>query len=141
MRGNIPWDEDPEVTMNVVVCPFMSHSPLTLATYKPCTEGYRLHCGSGTFQLYNKNRSDTFVFINRPPAMSDAKVTTSIALQKISQRVQKVCPTVSITKHLSQLYAQQIGRVNKTAVAAIELHVVSNRDRVAHQLFDLWFEQ
>ena len=36
---------------------------------------------------------------------------------------------------------QQLGRVNKTPVLAIEIHVVSNRDRVAHQLFDLWFEQ
>ena len=31
--------------------------------------------------------------------------------------------------------------MNRDAVRAIEIHVVSNRDRVAHQLFDLWFEQ
>jgi len=29
----------------------------------------------------------------------------------------------------------------RTPITAVELHVVSNRDRVAHQLFDLWFEQ
>jgi hypothetical protein len=37
--------------------------------------------------------------------------------------------------------SQQIGRIYRTPATAIELHVVSNRDRVAHQLFDLWFEQ
>jgi hypothetical protein len=42
-------------------------------------------------------------------------------------------------KHLTKF--QQVGRVNRHAVQAIEIHVVSNRDRVAHQLFDLWFEQ
>lgn len=36
---------------------------------------------------------------------------------------------------------QQLGRLNRAPVIDIEIHVVSNRDRVAHQLFDLWFEQ
>ncbi|GLB39377.1 putative RNA dependent RNA polymerase [Lyophyllum shimeji] len=73
--------------------------------------------------LYNKHVGDTFIFINRPPRASSSEVAVSIALQKISATVQR-----------------QIGRMRSTPVVAIELHVVSNRDRVAHQLFDLWFE-
>jgi hypothetical protein len=61
-----------------------------MSTYRPCTKGYRLHCSDGKLELYNKNRIDTFVYINRSIATSNAKVQTSIALQKISTRVQKV---------------------------------------------------
>ncbi|KAF8056611.1 RNA-directed RNA polymerase [Lyophyllum atratum] len=101
MRGEIPWDEDPDVNENVVVCSFMPNTASTLSG----------HIG------------DTFIFLNRAPRASDSEIAASIALGKISATVQR-----------------QIGRIRSTPVIAIELHVVSNRDRVAHQLFDLWFE-
>ncbi|KAJ7754189.1 RNA-directed RNA polymerase [Mycena maculata] len=123
MRGELPWDEDPEVNENVVVCSFMDKTSSNFSSYRPCTSGYRLHCSDTNFQLYDKNRANTFIFMTRPPAASGAELAVSIAVQKISARVQK-----------------QVGRVNRTPVTAIELHVVSNRDRMAHQLFDMWFE-
>ncbi|KAF7338901.1 Rna-directed rna polymerase [Mycena sanguinolenta] len=123
MRGELPWDEDPEVNDNVVVCSFMDKTSSNFSGYRPCTSGYRLHCSDTNFQLYNKARIDTFIFMTRPPAASGAELAVSIAVQKISARVQR-----------------QVGRINRTPVTAIELHVVSNRDRIAHQLFDMWFE-
>jgi hypothetical protein len=89
MRGNIPWDEDPEVDQNVVVCSFMPNTSSS-ATLRPCTPGYRLHCSDARFQLYNKHIGDTFVFIKRPPSISGFELTTSIALQKITATVQRV---------------------------------------------------
>ncbi|KAF9069456.1 RdRP-domain-containing protein [Rhodocollybia butyracea] len=74
-------------------------------------------------KLFNKHRANTFIHIRKPPANSNEDFITSIALQQISSRVQK-----------------QIGRVNRTPVQSLEIHVVSNRDRVAHQLFDLRFD-
>ncbi|KIJ58833.1 hypothetical protein HYDPIDRAFT_101927 [Hydnomerulius pinastri MD-312] len=123
IRGLIPWDEDPEVEDNVVVCSFMPQASESMSVYRPCTKGYRLHCSDGNLQLYNKNKGDTFVFISRPPRASEQDVVTSIALQKISPRVQ-----------------QQLGRLNRAPVNMLEIHVISNRDRVAHQLFDMYFE-
>ncbi|KAJ7472913.1 RNA-directed RNA polymerase [Mycena galericulata] len=123
MRGELPWDEDPEVNANVVVCSFLGRTSSNFSPYKPCTSGYRLHCSDTNFQLYDKNRANTFIFMTRPPVASGAELAVSIALQKISGSVQR-----------------QVGRVNRTPVTAIELHVVSNRDRIAHQLFDMWFE-
>ncbi|KAJ7811000.1 RNA-directed RNA polymerase [Mycena olivaceomarginata] len=123
MRGELPWDEDPEVNENVVVCSFMDKTSSNFSGYRPCTSGYRLHCSDTNFQLYDKNRGNTFIFMTRPPAASGAELAVSIAVQKISARVQR-----------------QVGRINRTPVTAIELHVVSNRDRIAHQLFDMWFE-
>lgn len=119
----------------------MPHTSSTLAGLRPCTPGYRLHCSDTNFQLYNKHVRDTFVFINRPPRQSTSEIATSIALQKISTTVQRVRIDSTSYVHALTYTNQQIGRINKTAVTAIELHVVSNRDRVAHQLFDLWFEQ
>ncbi|KAE9396457.1 RdRP-domain-containing protein [Gymnopus androsaceus JB14] len=73
--------------------------------------------------LFNKQRANTFIHIRKPPANSAEDFITSIALQQISSTVQK-----------------QMGRVNRTPVMSIEIHVVSNRDRIAHQLFDLRFD-
>jgi hypothetical protein len=95
MRGDIPWDEDPEVADNVVVCPFMKSSSFNSPNFRPCTKGYKLHVGDGNFQLYNKQIADTFVFITRPAAASGADIATSIALQKISENVRRV----SISNH------------------------------------------
>ena len=142
VRGDVPWDADPEVNDNVVVCSFMPQASSMMSTYRPCTKGYRLHCSDGKLELYNKQRGDTFIYINRPVATSGAEVSTSIALQKISSRVQKVRVAVfHQDQFLSHDSAQQLGRLNRALVVGIELHVVSNRDRVAHQLFDLYFEQ
>ncbi|OCH91052.1 RdRP-domain-containing protein [Obba rivulosa] len=94
-----------------------------MSTYWRGTKGYRLHCSDNVMQLYDQKRANTFIFVTRPPEKSGADIVTSIALQKISARVQKQC-----------------GRINRTPVVAIEIHVVSNRDRIAHQAFDLRFE-
>ncbi|TFK70694.1 RNA-directed RNA polymerase [Pluteus cervinus] len=152
MRGDIPWDEDPEVNENVVVCSFLPQSSSTVATLRPCTAGYKMHCGDANLQLYNKQIADTFIFLTRGAKkpeptkgirgtsgprnvmakananggnllVQETEMVISIALQKISQTVQR-----------------QVGRMNRTPVTAIEIHVVSNRDRIAHQLFDLWFQ-
>ncbi|KAG7440660.1 RNA-directed RNA polymerase [Guyanagaster necrorhizus] len=123
IRGMFPWDEDPEVNENVVVCSFLPHTSGKFSSYRPCTAGYRLYCSPTNFQLYNKHRADSFVFLTRPPKASGAEVSMSVALQKLSNKVR-----------------QNIGRVYREPITGIELHVVSNRDRISQQLFDLWFE-
>jgi hypothetical protein len=138
IRGKLPWDEDPEVSQNVVVCSFLPHTNGTLSTYRPCTTGYRLRCGDSIFQLYNKHVGDSFVFLTRESV--NKPLAASIALQKISARVQRVS-RVSLGGTYPLSILQQIGRIRRESVTAVEMHVVSNRDRVAHQLFDLWFEQ
>ena len=142
MRGDMPWEEDAEVDQNVVVCSFMPRTGSALAGYRPCTVGYRLHLSDVNFQLYDRQIGNTFIFINRPPRGSDAEVQASIALQKISATVQRVSLILAHWLKPHSIHTmKQIGRIRTTPVIAIELHVVSNRDRVAHQLFDLWFEQ
>lgn len=86
------WDEDPEVDENVVVCSFMPKATEAMSVYRPCTAGYRLHCGDGILQLYDKNIANTFVFLARSRETGQ-DVIASIALQKISKRVGQVCDT------------------------------------------------
>lgn len=98
MRGKIPWDEDPEIkesnkegdAMNVVVCSFMPKTASTMAASMPCPVGYRLHCSDYRFQLYDRKIGNTFVYVNRSPSGLKSEVTTSVALDKISQTVQRV---------------------------------------------------
>lgn len=91
MRGAIPWDEEPDVSDNVVAVTFMDKSASTPPSHRPCTKGYRLHCGYTKFQLYNNNVGDTFVFIQRSPSEHQSDVVMSVALQKFSGTVSRVC--------------------------------------------------
>lgn len=107
MRGEIAWDEDPEVNENVVVCSFLPHSSSNFSTYRPCTTGYRLNCGHGAFQLYNKNRRDSFVFITAKDPGDGLRV--SIALQKISGGVQKVGSSMLFCDHVFTFFMSATG--------------------------------
>ncbi|KAJ3824830.1 RNA dependent RNA polymerase-domain-containing protein [Lentinula raphanica] len=125
MRGEIPLNEDfPVDGEHIVVATFMQESALeAIPTFTSCTTGFQLYCGDGNLQLFNKHRANTFIHIRKPPVNSNEAFITSIALQQISARVQR-----------------QMGRINRTPVASVEIHVVSNRDRIAHELFDLRFD-
>lgn len=54
MRGEIPWDDDPVITNNVVVCSFLHHTSEAMSTYKLISTGHRLHCSDNNFQLYRE---------------------------------------------------------------------------------------
>jgi hypothetical protein len=88
----VPWDEDTPANDNlsIVVCSFMPNASGPMSTYRPCSTDYRLFVGDNLLQLFEKQRSNSFVFMARPPAASGADVITSIALQKISAPVQRV---------------------------------------------------
>ncbi|KAF8310103.1 RdRP-domain-containing protein [Clavulina sp. PMI_390] len=78
--------------------------------------------GPRIFQLYSKDLRDTFVFVNMVTVKGVETVQTSIALQKIDSIIQR-----------------HVGAVRREDVQEIEIHVVSNRDRVASQQLDLAF--
>ncbi|KAI0685002.1 P-loop containing nucleoside triphosphate hydrolase protein [Cerioporus squamosus] len=123
LRGPVAWDSDAEVDQNGVVCSFMRRRPASCQHTGKGREDIVSICGDNVLQLFDKQRANSFIFMTRPPAASGADLVTSIALNKISQRVQKQC-----------------GRVHRSPVVTLEIHVVSCRDRIAHQAFDLRFE-
>ncbi|KAG8830443.1 hypothetical protein FRC18_008083 [Serendipita sp. 400] len=120
IRGEIRWDEEYPVNEDIAVFAVTPTASQSMSLYKSTVNGYRLHCSDGLFQLYNKQIRDTWIFINRPPNESRFELQTSIALQKISSQTQK-----------------HMGRIRQTPIIGVEIHVVSNQDRIAHQIFDL----
>ncbi|CAE6538465.1 unnamed protein product [Rhizoctonia solani] len=122
IRGRHAWDEDANVNQDVLVHAFQPSVATGGQLAKPTKNGYMIYASDGIFQLYERHRGNTFIFLQFATEYSRKDINASIALQKISDRVSK-----------------QIGRIQKTQVETIEIHVISNRDRVAQQHFDLRF--
>ncbi|KEP53488.1 RNA-dependent RNA polymerase [Rhizoctonia solani 123E] len=122
IRGRHAWDEDSDVNRDVLVHAFQPSVATGGQLAKPTKNGYMIYASDGVFQLYERHRANTFIFLQFATEHSEKDVNASIALQKISDRV-----------------SRQIGRVQKAKVDTIEIHVVSNRDRVAQEFFDLRF--
>lgn len=98
--------------------------------YKTWTnENYKLYFDGDMMQLFDKKRSNTFVWLGLqsekfPSKNLDTEFKVSIALQKFSGQLQK-----SRTK------------VTKEESKGMELYVLSNRDRVGHQILDITMSQ
>ncbi|CAE7099567.1 unnamed protein product [Rhizoctonia solani] len=122
IRGRHAWDEDANVNRDVLVHAFQPSVATGGQLAKPTKNGYMIYASDGVFQLYERHRANTFIFLQFATEYSRKDVNASIALQKISDRV-----------------SRQIGRVQKAQVDTIEIHVVSNRDKVAQEFFDLRF--
>ncbi|QRV85064.1 RNA-dependent RNA polymerase [Ceratobasidium sp. AG-Ba] len=121
IRGKHTWDEDATVNRDVLVHAFQPSVATGGQLARPTKTGYILHASDGVFQLFER-RENTFIFLNFATAFSRNDVNASIALAKISDNVKR-----------------QIGRIQKTPVQTLEIHVVSNRDRVGQEFFDLRF--
>ncbi|QRV99155.1 RNA-dependent RNA polymerase [Ceratobasidium sp. AG-Ba] len=122
VRGKHTWDEDAKVNRDVLVHAFQPSVATGGQLARPTKTGYILHASDGVFQLFERHRENTFIFLNFATAFSRNDVNASIALAKISDNVKR-----------------QIGRIQKTPVQTLEIHVVSNRDRVGQEFFDLRF--
>ncbi|KAF5628976.1 nonsense-mediated mRNA decay protein [Fusarium sp. NRRL 25303] len=114
----------------------------------PTKMQYQLYCDGNIFQLFEKQRGNSWVFISRPgnndqdyrniqnkgdrrrkrqevvDQGEQAEVIASIALDKFSRRLQT-----------------HIGRLNRSPIRAAEIYVISNRDIASMRNLDLWLEQ
>lgn len=83
--------------------------------------GYRLVWDGVVFQLFNNVRRDTFVFFKKAetPAHGDIG-RLSIALNRFGA-----------------ILARNVGRVNREPMRNVEIYVISNRDRIGHQILSL----
>ncbi|KAJ1308794.1 hypothetical protein OPQ81_004484 [Rhizoctonia solani] len=122
IRGRHVWDEDCNVNRDILIHAFQPSVATGGQLAKPTKNGYMLYASDGIFQIFERHRANTFIFLNFATEYSRKDVNASIALGKISESVRR-----------------QIGRIQKTQVDTIEIHVVSNRDRTAQEYFDLRF--
>ncbi|CCO32890.1 RNA-dependent RNA polymerase 2 Short=AtRDRP2 [Rhizoctonia solani AG-1 IB] len=122
IRGRHAWDEDCNVNQDVLVHSFQPSVATGGQLAKPTKNGYMIYASDGIFQLFERHRANTFIFLKFATEYSRKDVNASIALQKISEHVR-----------------QQIGAIRGTQVETLEIHVVSNRDKIAQEYFDLRF--
>ncbi|KAF8709476.1 AAA domain, partial [Rhizoctonia solani] len=120
IRGRHSWDEDCKVNQDVLVHAFQPSVATGGQLAKPTKNGYMIYATDGIFQLFERHRANTFIFLKFATEYSRKDVNASIALQKISENV-------------------RIGVIRGTQVETLEIHVISNRDKVAQEFFDLRF--
>lgn len=93
-------------------------------------KNYKLYFDGDMIQLFDKNRRNTFVWLGLqnggkfPSKNLDTQFKVSIALQKFSGHLQK-----------------SRSKVTKQESKGMELYVLSNRDRVGHQILDITMSQ
>ncbi|KAG4068831.1 hypothetical protein HA402_004979 [Bradysia odoriphaga] len=98
--------------------------------YKRSTqEHYKLYFDGDMIQLFDKHRRNTFVWLGLqngkfPSKNADTEFKVSIALQKFDRRLQ-----------------ESRSKVTKQESKGMELYVLSNRDRVGHQILDITMSQ
>ncbi|CAE6466866.1 unnamed protein product [Rhizoctonia solani] len=122
VRGRHAWDEECNVNQDVLVHAFQPSVATGGQLAKPTKNGYMIYASDGIFQLFERHRANTFIFLKFATEYSRKDVNASIALQNISENVRR-----------------QIGIIRGTQVETLEIHVVSNRDKVAQEYFDLRF--
>ena len=127
-----------------------SHSQGEETVYRlvvPTKTDYRLYFDDSGFQLYEKQRADTWIFFTRPGS-DDASFKAARTEQERRKKRQATVETglnsdfvisIALGKFSSGL-AKHIGRVNRNPVLGAEIYVISNRDVRALQLLDQWLQ-
>ena len=113
----------------------------------PTKKEYRLYYDSGGLQLFEKKRANTWIFLAKP-GMDDStyrrtedrgdRRRNKEATMEIGLNHECVA-SIALNKFSSGL-ARHIGRINRTAVTAAEIYVISNRDVRSLHVLDQWLQ-
>ena len=125
------------------------HSQGDETTYRralPTKADYRFYFDDGGFQLFEKQRSNTWIFFRKPG--SDDAAYRNIESQRDRRRAcdatlqglnSDFVTSVALAKFSDGL-ARHIGKVNRDPVVEAEIYVISNRDIRSLQVLDQWLE-
>ena len=113
----------------------------------PTKVDYRFYFDNNGFQLFEKQRSNTWIFFRKPG--SDDAAYRNIENQGDKRRARHATiemglnsdfvASVALVKFSAGL-ARQIGRVNRDPVSGAEIYLISNRDIRSLQVLDQWLE-
>ena len=126
------------------------HSQDEFNTYRrtlPTKVTYRLYFDDRGFQLYEKQRANTWIFVNVPgfddgpykkiENRGDNRRARHATIEMGSNN--DLVVSVALNKFSANL-ARHIGRVNRSPIIGAELYVISNRDTRSLQVLDKWLE-
>lgn len=113
----------------------------------PTKMTYRLYCDERQFQLFEGQRGNTWIFINRSPSDDSSYRAAENKGDKRRQRQATIDSGTNVDfrasialDKFSRGLQRHIGRVNRNAVTAAEVYVISNRDAKSMRNLDLWLE-
>ncbi|KAK5170250.1 uncharacterized protein LTR77_004836 [Saxophila tyrrhenica] len=111
----------------------------------PTKANYRLYCDRTSFQLYQGERRNTFVFLTRGPTNNTAIGLTSgqgehrrRKQQTIDEGVNFDCRASVALQKINESVRSHVGRMNRAGVLAAEIYVISNRDVASMRVLDQW---
>ncbi|KPA36525.1 hypothetical protein FLAG1_10705, partial [Fusarium langsethiae] len=126
-----------------------SQGPQTQARLSlPTKIQYQIYCDGNVFQLFQKSRGNTWVFIARP-GQNDEDYRNEKnngdkrrKQQEVIDRGEQaeVVASVDLNRFSRQLQTH-IGHVNRSPITAAEIYVISNRDVSSMRNLDLWLEK
>ncbi|KAH1747972.1 hypothetical protein KXV52_004173 [Aspergillus fumigatus] len=106
--------------------------------------GYRLYYDHTTFQLYDRQRANTFIWAGQPGNDDSSYRRVKGFANRARERQKSVvagvnhdCVISIALDRFSREVKTQIGQVKRDGVAAAELYVISNTDLEAFQTLDL----
>ena len=126
------------------------HSDNGMTNYRrtlPTKVDYRLYFDDSGLQLYEKQRANTWVYINKPgfddalykriEGRGDRRRAKHASVEMGSNN--DLIISVALNKFSANL-VRHIGRVNRNPILSAELYVISNRDVRSLQALDQWLE-
>ncbi|KAK3994424.1 RNA dependent RNA polymerase-domain-containing protein [Cladorrhinum sp. PSN332] len=113
----------------------------------PTKMTYRLYCDERTFQLFEGQRGNTWIFINRGPSDDSSYRAAETVRDRRKQRQATLDDgtnfdfraSIALDK-FSRNLQRHVGRVNRNGVSAAEIYAISNRDVKSMRNLDLWLE-
>lgn len=113
----------------------------------PTKMTYRLYCDDRQFQLFEGQRGNTWIFINRSPSDDSSYRATENKGNRRRQRQATIDAGTNVDfrasialDKFSRGLQRHVGRVNRNGVTAAEVYVISNRDVKSMRNLDLWLE-
>ncbi|KAF3941986.1 Helicase [Dactylella cylindrospora] len=108
---------------------------------------YRLFFDHSRFEIYNRRRQDTFIFVNRAQNDNESYRAVKGAANRGRERQKTIesgrnhdfVTSIALAKFSSQVRAQ-MGQVRREGILAAELYVISNSDVASFRVLDLWLE-
>ena len=113
----------------------------------PTKMDYRLYFDDTGFQLYEKQRSNTWIFLTKPGV--DDSTYRNVEDRGDRRRSKEATMEIGLNhdciasfalNKFSSGLAKHVGRVNRDPVIAAEIYVITNRDIRALQVVDKWLD-
>jgi hypothetical protein len=113
----------------------------------PTKRTYRLYFDDNILQLFEKQRANSWVFLARPGSddsdyrnIDDTGDRRRKRQSTVDQKLNfDIRASIALDK-FSKGLQRHVGRVNRSAVTAAEIYIISNRDVASMQALDLWLE-